>query len=83
MFRKKGVLRKFAKFTGKLLSQSLFFIKVAALLNKRLLHRYFPMSFVKFLRIPFYATSPVAASREAANFVSSRKQPHVPSHYNF
>ena len=40
MFCKKGVLRKFAKFLGKRLCQSLFFDKVAGL----------PVNFVKFLR---------------------------------
>ena len=40
VFCKKGVLRKFAKFLGKHLCQSLFFNKVAGL----------PVNFVKFLR---------------------------------
>ena len=58
MFCKKGVLRNFAKFTGKHLCQSLFFNKVAGrspaiLLKKRLWHRCFPVNFVKFLRTPF------------------------------
>ena len=46
---RKGVLRNFAKLTGKHLSQSLFLIK----LKKRLFHRCFPVSFAKFLRTPF------------------------------
>ena len=55
---KKGVLRNCTKFTVKHLCQSLFFNKVAGLrpatlLKKRLWHRCFPMSFAKFLRIPF------------------------------
>ena len=59
MFCKKGVLRNFAKFTGKHLRQSLFFNKVegfrpATLLKKRLWHRCFPVNFVKFLRAPFF-----------------------------
>ena len=47
---KKGVLRNFAKFTGKHLCQSLFLNKVAGLtlLTKRLWHRCFPENFVKF-----------------------------------
>ena len=58
VFCKKGVLRNFAKFTGKNLCQSLFFNKVAGLrpatvLKKRLRHRCFPVNFVKFLRTPF------------------------------
>ena len=58
VFCKKGVLRNFAKFTGKHLCQSLFFNKVAGLrpatlLKKRLWHRCFPVNFGKFLRTPF------------------------------
>ena len=58
VFCKKGVLRNFAKFTGKHLCQSLFFNKVAGLrpatlLKKRLWHRCFPVNFTKFLRTPF------------------------------
>ena len=53
-----GVLRNFAKFTGKHLCQGLFFNKVArlrptTLLKKRLVHWCFPGNFVKFLRTPF------------------------------
>ena len=56
---KKGVLRIFAKFTGKQLCQSLFFNKVAGprpatLLKKRLWHRCFPVNFTKFLRSSFF-----------------------------
>ena len=55
---KKGVLRNVVKFTGKHLWQSLFFNKVAGprpatLLKKRLYHRCFLVSFMKFLRTPF------------------------------
>ena len=58
VFCKKGVLRKFAKFTRKHLCQSLFFNKVAGLrsttlLKKRLQHRFFPLNFSKFLRTSF------------------------------
>ena len=58
VFCKKGVLRNFAKFTGKHLCQSLIFNKVAGLrpatlLKKRLWHRCFPVNFAKFLRTPF------------------------------
>ena len=57
VFCKKGVLRNFAKFTGKHLCQSLFSNKVAdlrptTLLKKRLWRRCFPVNFVKFLRTP-------------------------------
>ena len=53
VFCKKGVLKKFAKFTGKHLCQSLLFNNPATLLKKRLLHRCFPVNFTKFLRTPF------------------------------
>ena len=58
MFCKKGVLRNFAKFTGKYLRQSLFFNKVgclraATLLKNRLWYRCFPVNLAKFLRTPF------------------------------
>ena len=57
-FVKKGVLRNFAKFTGKHLCQSLFFNKVAGLipatlLEKKLWQRCFPGNFAKFLKTPF------------------------------
>ena len=55
---KKGVLRNFAKLTGKHLWQNLFFNKVAALrpatlLKKKLWHRCFPKNFAKFQRTAF------------------------------
>ena len=57
VFCKKSVLRKFAKFTGERLCQSLFFNKVAGrpatLLKKRLWHSCFIVNFAKFLRTPF------------------------------
>ena len=43
VFCKKGILRNFAKFTGK---------HPATLLKKRLWHRCFPVNFAKFLRVP-------------------------------
>ena len=55
----KGVLRNFAKFTGKQHQcQNLILNKVAGLspatlLKKRLWHRCFPVNFAKFLRMPF------------------------------
>ena len=53
-FVKKGVLRDFAKFTGKHLCQRLFFNKIAAILFKKSLwHRCFPVNFAKYLRTPF------------------------------
>ena len=48
MFCKKGVLRNFAKFTGKQMCQSHFLTK------KRLLHKGFPLNFAKFLGTSFF-----------------------------
>ena len=54
VFCKKGVLRNFAKFTGKHLCQSLFFNKVAGFSAFLwILHRCFPVNFANFLRTPF------------------------------
>ena len=53
VFCKKGVLRNFAKFTGKYLCESLFFNRPATLLKKRLWNRCFLVNFAKFLRTPF------------------------------
>ena len=50
---RKGVLRNFAKFTGKHLCQSLFFNNLFLILKKRLWHMCFPVNFAKFLRTPF------------------------------
>ena len=54
MFCKKDALRRFTKFTGKHLCQSLFFNKVAGLLKKGLWYKCFPVNFVKFLRTSFF-----------------------------
>ena len=59
VFCRKGVLRNFAKFTGKHLCQILFFNKVAGfrpstLSKKRLWHWCFPANFAKFLRTPSF-----------------------------
>ena len=66
VFCKKGLLRNFTKFTGKILCQSLFFnkdagLRPATLLKKRLWYRCIPVNFVKFLRTPFYITVVEAA----------------------
>ena len=55
MFCKKGVLKTFAKFTGKDLCQSLCLIKLQALAPdiKRPWHRCFPVNFAKFIRTSF------------------------------
>ena len=47
VFYKKGVLRYFAKFTGKHVCHSLFF--------QSFWHRCFPVNFARFLRTPFLA----------------------------
>ena len=47
----KGILRNFARFTGKQLCQSPFW--PATLLKKSLWHKCFPVNFAKFLRTPF------------------------------
>ena len=58
-FVRKGVLRNFAKFTGKQLCQVFFYNKVTdqdpvTLLEKRLWRWCFPMNFAKFPRTPFH-----------------------------
>ena len=60
---RKGILRNFAKFTGKHLCQVLFYNEVAdlqpqpaTLLKKKLWRRYFPMNFAIFPRTPFHRT---------------------------
>ena len=54
LFCKNVVFKKFTKFTIKQLCQSLVLKKAAfhGVINERLLHRYFPMSFTRFLRTP-------------------------------
>ena len=59
VFRKKGVLKNLAKFTGNHLCQSLFFNKFSGLrpltlLTKRLWRRCFLVNFPKFLRTPSF-----------------------------
>ena len=53
---KKGVLRNFAKFSGKHrpLFESLFQFQPTTLLKKRLWHRCFPANVAKFLRTPCF-----------------------------
>ena len=58
VFYQKGILKSFAKFTGKNLCESLFFnnvasLKPATLLKKRFWHMCFPLNFGKFLRTYF------------------------------
>ena len=63
VFCKKGVLKNFAKLTGKHLCQNHFFNKVAAprpatLLEKRPWHRCFLVNLAKFLRTSFFIEYP-------------------------
>ena len=54
MFYKKGILKNFAKFTGKQLCLSLLYYTCpATLLKKRPWHMCFPVNFAKFLRTFF------------------------------
>ena len=53
VFCKKGVLRNFAKFTGKHLCHSLFFNK-NTLLKKRLWHGCFPVNLCEIIRTRFF-----------------------------
>ena len=65
---RKGVIRNFAKFTGKHLCQSPFFDKnagfrLATLLKKRLWYRCFPVNFANFLRAPFLQNTSVRLTK--------------------
>ena len=57
VFCKKGVLRNFAKFTGKHLCQSLFFNKACNFIKKEALAQAFSCELCKFLRTPLMAAS--------------------------
>ena len=52
----KGFLITFAKITGKHICLRFFLIKLQAFsfIKKRLQHKYFPVKFAKFLRIPIF-----------------------------
>ena len=85
VFCKKGVLRNFAKLTGKQPCQSLFFNKVAGLrpapqasnfIKKRLWHRCFAVNFAKFLKALFYRTPLVVVSRSSLTF-ALKQIPHT------
>ena len=76
VFCKKGVLRNFAKFTGKHPCQGLFFNKVAGpcnFLKKETLAQVFFCEFCKISKNTFsYRTPPVAASAYIMKFFSNR-----------
>ena len=72
VFCKKGVLRNFAKFTGKHLCQNLFFNKVAGLacnlIKKEILAQLFSFEFCKISKNTYsYRTPPLAASECSRN----------------
>ena len=54
VFCRKGVLRNFASLTGKHLCQSLFLIKVAALLKKKTLVQVLSCEFCEISKITFF-----------------------------
>ena len=90
VFCKKGVLRNFAKFTGKYLLQSLFFKMVAGLrlqacnfIKKETLIRVFSCEFCKISKnIFFHRTPPVAASeKKGPASWSLLKQKRLLMHY--
>ena len=65
VFCKKGVLRNFAKFTGKHLCQSLFLIEACNFIKKETLAQAFVCEFCEFSKDTFfYRTPPVAASQQ-------------------
>ena len=82
VFCKKGVLKNFAKSTGKHLCQSLLFnnkatgLVPASLLKKKLWYRCFPVNFAKFLRGPFYRTP---LDKCFCWKISYRKEPFIPA----
>ena len=82
VFCKKGVLRNFAKFTGKHLCQSLFFNKVAGLrpstlLKKRLWYRCFPFNFFEIFKNPFFYRTPLVAAFKQKTNLKLRVSSHV------
>ena len=87
VFCEKGVVRNFAKFTGKHLCQAFFLNKVAGLrpqlatlLKESLWHTYFPVNFAKFLRTPFL-TEYLWATASVYSRVSSSACLSVCSHF--
>ena len=87
VFCRKGVLRNFAKFTGKHLCQSFFFNKVsglrpATLLKKENLAQVFSCEFCKISKNTYFnRTSPVSASKMGwiKHFRAERKNPCIVS----
>ena len=72
-----GVLKTFAKFTGKHLRQGLVFNKLAGLrsgtlLKKRLWYECFPVNFAKFLRTLFLPNTSKQLLLYKGNFISNQ-----------
>ena len=83
IFFKIGVLRNFAKFTGKHLFQSIFFNKVADP-RSELRQRCFPVNFAKFLRtLFFYRTTTVTNARTWKVVVNNEQNGKVKKHKSF
>ena len=75
VFCEKGVLRNFAKFTGKHLCQGLFLNKVAGFIEKEILAQVFSCEFCEISKNTFnYRTHLVAASE---NMGSEENIPHI------
>ena len=77
-----GVLRNFAKFTGKHLCQSLLLNKVtglrpATLLKKRFWHTCFPMNFATFSRTPFLQNTSLGGCFYLVCFISLINSCHI------
>ena len=81
VFSKKVALRNMAKFTGKHLWQSLFFNKVAGLIEKETLAQVFSCEFCQISKNTFsYRTPPMAASDLVADVADSTNS--VDSNYS-
>ena len=83
---KKGVLRNFAKSTGKHLCQSLFFSKVAGACNfikKGTLAQEFSSGFCKFLRTPFVQNTLERLLLECAQGYQQMQLPWNVSHNRY
>ena len=72
VFYEKGVLRNFAKFTGKHLCQSLFFNKVAGaayhFIKKKTLAQVFFCEFCEISKNTFFYRTPLVAASILVNF---------------
>ena len=76
MFCEKGVLRKFAKFTGKHLCQSLFFDKIAGgacnFIKKETLAQMFSCEFCKISKNSFFFRTPLVAASDPRKVADNR-----------